>query len=442
MSVAIVVPESEPAVESSPSPAELHRQFQLAASFANRNAYRLLLLIRQMDACAGHEAYGCKTLAEYLELVCGITRIAARERIRVAFALLHLPGIARAFEAGELSYSKVRAVVRVASEATDAEWLEAAKEHTAEELETMVARSTPDDTGRHRVYTRAISRLVTRMVIELPADEMEVLQRALDRIQKESEGQLSLAEALLMLAADSLAGELHSISTADRYTVVVHVGEDGSGWTETANGQAPVKPAVMERLLCDTTIRVAREERDGTFSLSRAQRTIPIVTRRTIELRDGRKCRVPGCQRRHWIDIHHLEDWIKGGRHYRENLILLCRYHHRLKHEGYLRIERDGAGGLRFTTANGWVIGETPAETEESIRRWEEKLALCVLDDEWQGMRKLAELEDHAPHYDPEESASFCGEDSQRFRGIVVGAISDYRPGTRPPRSSARRSFP
>ena len=80
MSVAPAFPEPE----FQPSPAELHRQFQQAAAFANRNTYRLLVLIRQMDACAGHEAYGCKTLAHYLELVCGITRIAARERIRVA----------------------------------------------------------------------------------------------------------------------------------------------------------------------------------------------------------------------------------------------------------------------------------------------------------------------------------------------------------------------
>jgi hypothetical protein len=86
---------TEPSAEPQPSPAELHRQFQQAAAFANRNAYRLLVLIRQMDACEGYEAYGCKTLAHYLELVCGITRIAARERIRVAFALEQLPAIAR-----------------------------------------------------------------------------------------------------------------------------------------------------------------------------------------------------------------------------------------------------------------------------------------------------------------------------------------------------------
>ena len=204
MSVAPAV--AEPAAEPHPSPAELHRQFQQAAAFANRNTYRLLVLIRQMDACAGYEAYGCSTLAHYLELVCGITRIAARERIRVAFALEELPVIAQAFEAGEISYSKVRAVARVATAESDAEWLAAARTHTAEELETMATRSTPDDEGRRRLFTRPVNRLVTRMVVELPADEMEVINRALDRMREEAGGKLSMSEALVLLAADSLSG--------------------------------------------------------------------------------------------------------------------------------------------------------------------------------------------------------------------------------------------
>jgi uncharacterized protein DUF222/HNH endonuclease len=351
MSVAPAFPE--PAAEPHPSPAELHRQFQQAAAFANRNTYRLMVLIRQMDACAGYEAYGCRTLAHYLELVCGVTRIAARERIRVAFALEHLPGIAEAFAAGELSYSKVLAVARVATAESDAEWLAAARTHTAEELETMAARSTPDEEGRRRLYMQPVNRLVTRMVIELPADEMEILNRALDRIREEAGGKLAMSEALVFLAADSLAGDPGPVSTADRYTVVVHAGADGTVWTETANGPAPLKPAVVERLLCDTTIRLAREEGDGNIFLSRRHRTIPIVTRRAVELRDGRRCRVSGCKHRLWLDVHHLEEYAKGGRHRLANLMLLCRYHHRMYHEGHLRIEWDKAGGLRFITSSG-----------------------------------------------------------------------------------------
>jgi hypothetical protein len=65
-----------------------------------------------MDAASVH---ACPTLAHYIELVCGVSRIAARQRIRVARALALLPIIDREFAAGRLSYAKVRSLVRVAT---------------------------------------------------------------------------------------------------------------------------------------------------------------------------------------------------------------------------------------------------------------------------------------------------------------------------------------
>lgn len=43
----------------------------------------------------------------------------ARESVRTAYALVHLPKIAAAMERGELSYAKVRALTRVACEKTE-----------------------------------------------------------------------------------------------------------------------------------------------------------------------------------------------------------------------------------------------------------------------------------------------------------------------------------
>jgi Domain of unknown function (DUF222) len=112
---------------STPSPKELHRQFLEHAAIANWSSYRLMVLIRQMEACQGYVDYCCKTLTEYLILTCGIGRIAARQRIRVAEALAQLPAIEAEFAAGRLSYAKVRALVRIADEKTDREWAEKAR---------------------------------------------------------------------------------------------------------------------------------------------------------------------------------------------------------------------------------------------------------------------------------------------------------------------------
>jgi hypothetical protein len=376
------------------SPELLHRHFLRQAALANWNTYRLMVLIRRMAACEGYEKYGCVTLAQYLSLVCGITGVAARERIRVALALAELKAIEEAFAKGKLSYSKVRAVTRVATETSEREWLRAALERTAEELEVMVARSQRGKPMTRRLLTRALDQHTTRMVVDLPVEEMELIAQALEAVRRAAGGKLAASEALVYLAADSLAGEPQSISTAERYTVIVHADKEGTAWVETESGPAPLRPAVVERLLCDCTMRLAREEGDGSFVLSRRQRTIPWVTRRAVEVRDRKRCRVPGCNRTLWLDTHHMELWAEGGKHSRRNLLLLCTQHHQLCHDGLLIVEMDEAGKFRFRAADDWRLGEdAELEVWGVPADWEERE---------KEMAEAAGEEEH-PAHDPEE---------------------------------------
>ena len=78
----------------------LHRQFLEHAAITNWSSWRLMVLIRKMEACQGYRAYSCKTLTDYLVLMCGIGHIAARQRIRVAEGLAELPAIEAEFAAG------------------------------------------------------------------------------------------------------------------------------------------------------------------------------------------------------------------------------------------------------------------------------------------------------------------------------------------------------
>jgi hypothetical protein len=78
--------------------------------------YRLLVLIREFDENTYWGLPGMCSCAHWLNMQCGIGMNAAREKVRVAHALKELPGISEAFRKGELSYSKVRAMTRVANE--------------------------------------------------------------------------------------------------------------------------------------------------------------------------------------------------------------------------------------------------------------------------------------------------------------------------------------
>jgi Domain of unknown function (DUF222) len=74
---------------------------------------RLLTLIREFDARGGWNT-GFRSCAHWLAWRVGLDLGAARERVRVARALETLARLAGALARGELSYSKLRALTRVA----------------------------------------------------------------------------------------------------------------------------------------------------------------------------------------------------------------------------------------------------------------------------------------------------------------------------------------
>src|SRR2546425_1113750 len=77
-------------------------------------AARLLDLIREFDARGGWNT-GFRSCAAWLAWRVGLEPGSAREWVRVARALGTLPLLAQALACGEISYSKVRALTRVAT---------------------------------------------------------------------------------------------------------------------------------------------------------------------------------------------------------------------------------------------------------------------------------------------------------------------------------------
>ena len=102
--------------------------------------YRLHELIRQLDAFRGWAQFGMQSCAHWLNYRCGIDLVTAREKVRVAHALPKLPLIDAAFRDGRLSYSKVRAITRVATYESEAGLLEVALATTAAHVEQLVKR--------------------------------------------------------------------------------------------------------------------------------------------------------------------------------------------------------------------------------------------------------------------------------------------------------------
>ena len=115
---------------------------EITELYAHVNAatYRLLELILALDKEEPWGAWGLNSCAHWLNWKCGVGLVAAREKVRVARALEHLPQISECFRKGEVSYSKVRAMTRVATLENEDYLLEIAQYGTAAHVEALVRK--------------------------------------------------------------------------------------------------------------------------------------------------------------------------------------------------------------------------------------------------------------------------------------------------------------
>src|SRR5947207_2004165 len=132
-----ITPMAEPAAGCTAELERLGDEIAVLSAHLDAATAHLLDLIREFDARAGWNT-GFRSCAEWLSWRVGLDRGAARERVRVARALGTLPRLARALARGELSYSKVRALTRVATPDTEERLLAVGRAGTAEHVERIV----------------------------------------------------------------------------------------------------------------------------------------------------------------------------------------------------------------------------------------------------------------------------------------------------------------
>ena len=220
-----------------------------------------------------------------------------------------------------------------------------------------------------------------RLTPELGAVVQRALEAAADRLFREAQGAPRAervadevtsaqrrADALGLLAEAALAADLDRGSTGDRYQVVLHVeahasaaAENGvAGVMELDHAALYVSAETSRRLSCDAAVVRMEHGADGeVLSVGRKTRTVPPSIRRALQARD-RSCRFPGCTARR-CDAHHVEHWVDGGATSLDNLVLLCRRHHRAVHEGGFEVRQRDDGTTTFLRANGQVLEQAPA---------------------------------------------------------------------------------
>ncbi len=380
----------------------------------NAATAQFLALLTEFDRKEGWAQHGMASCAHWLSWQCGIGPVAAREKVRTARALESLPKIAEAFGEGRLSYSKVRALTRVATAATEATLLHIALNGTAVHVERTVRgfRRVQRENERNEAeavherryldYRRESDgsvRLQARLAPEVGEMLLKALEAAEAQLEERGEdtegtgaqsngkpggieraeaaesahsacGSVSAetpprsasqrrADALEHMAERFLAGKC-SGSAASAHELVVHIAHDAlrdvpesTGASFEHGGKVAVETA--RRLGCDgALLGVVKGAQGEPLAVGRRTRAVPPAIRRALRVRDG-GCRFPGCDRSRHVHAHHIRHWADGGETALGNLVTLCSQHHRQVHEGGYGV-RVRQGAIEFTRPDGRMI--------------------------------------------------------------------------------------
>jgi len=376
---------------------------------------RWLLLLAEFDARDGWGGPGMRSCAHWLAWRVGMSVRTALDQLRVARALATLPAITSSFAEGRISYSKVRAITRIATPETEQPLLELALAGTAGHVERVVrltrqASARPDVEGSQRSVRwyfddEGCLLLTARLPAEQGAALVATLNTLVDELdrnpaqrsaergqpgtspgnsaQRSAErGQPSSgantpptipaptmaarhAEPMQVRRADALV----AMATGLRPTnaeVVVHLDVDRHEAQVERGPGVPVSTA--ERLACDARVRpLLRDRRGNPLYLGRTRRLVSKTLLAAVRFRDDHQCRFPGCTHTRWLHAHHIRHWLRGGGTDIDNLVMLCEFHHQLVHDHGFQVRGRGTR-LRFIAPNGQQIPPAGPPTEGTSR--------------------------------------------------------------------------
>src|ERR1700755_795518 len=289
--------------------------------------------LREAERCQIWRELGMVSALDYLERVLGYSPRAAQERLRVARALGELPVLTNALAHGQLPYSAVRELTRVATPGTERAWCDATAGKNLRQIEELVADHHPGDRPEDPGDPQARMRVVR---FEVSPETFALLRHAHQILDEERGARLSDDEVIAILCHAVLEGAPAGEPTGRaKYQIAMTVCERcQQGWQEGAGAKVAVDASAVERARCD-----AQEigSIDGTEP-ERAYQDVPPSVARLVWRRDGGRCRVPGCRSTRAIEVHHLIHREHGGSHEASTLILLCSACHSAHHRGKLRI--------------------------------------------------------------------------------------------------------
>jgi hypothetical protein len=302
---------------------------------------RLLRLVVELDESGEWTADGACTCAHWVANALGVEVCTAREWLRIGRALPTLPTIDAAFEGGDLSYSKIRALTRVATSENEAELCRIALRVAAGRLPHALAswltrHETPEQTETRQQSARRLTSWTEpdgMIAISLrlsPLDgsalmaaiDTKVAQRRPDASADASGRWPSTAQQRADALVELVAGGGAGIEAE----LVLHVRGDGC----TLDDGTPIAGSVIERIAPQTFLRALIHDAERRPINASGRHRHPTRRQKRVVKERDRVC--VDCGSSEHLQYDHVPDFEASRRTIVEELWLKCSGCHRDRH--------------------------------------------------------------------------------------------------------------
>jgi hypothetical protein len=318
---------------------------------------------------------GIRSPEHWLMLNAGLSPAHAREVVRVAARRHELPTAAGLQRCGQMSLDQADALTRHAPADHERSAASTAANMTVPQINQVMGRYVFDQPKpEHRsAWERAENPPELQMFheagrfhlrfdapLDLGALVRQAVLEAKDALFHAGQPNAAQADALVEVAARSLrvgreaphGVEPHGGSRQRNWRIYVHLSTDGA-WL---SGGHLLPDHLIRKLTCNGVLQPVWETEGVPVNVGRTQRIVPDRTRRLILDRD-RGCRYPGCPvgLAPYLEVHHLDHWLDGGRTDMDRMLCLCPFHHDRHHAGdYVMTGTPTTPhGLRFVGQSG-----------------------------------------------------------------------------------------
>ncbi len=350
--------------------ARLTTKLAVARDAAEQVAAWQARLVDAVSECTTSEPIG-DPWRPFLAFQLGLTPGEAGQVVELADRLTELPRVAALLATGERSLGTVLSIARRATPGTEDVLVDRTAALTAGQLQRVLReyqrvlapsdrRDAPDDAddgARSEPTSMRMSRRGGRRRATIDFDDADAAawQRAIeaergrllqidavagddDHDRTSGAAVMSLVDRALGTRTDELGYAPEKITTH----LVIHAHEtpDGLAVDRAALDGDSVPGWMISMLIEQGTLTAAVVVNGEPVFATAPQRFATAAQRRALLIRDG-GCQYPGCGCRTGLIAHHIAYWDRGGPTRLDNLVLLCKRHHRRVHRHSLQIRRD-----------------------------------------------------------------------------------------------------